>query len=412
MKSNLNSLPFAFSICLVSMLLDISRSYRFPSKFPPLFVRFASRSDTIDNHARAEPGRSTPAITWYPGHIAKAERELQDYLKKVDVVIEVRDARIPQSTAHPLVPQWVGNRPLIVAVVRIDQVPSAALRDWKAYFEKHSPYYERNDISVFFVDGKNGQGVHGLKREALKCSTAVNIKRKRLGIQPRAVRAAVIGFPNVGKSALINKILGRRVAKSMNMPGVTRSLQWVRIGGDKALDTTKESEIELLDSPGIIPAKHLDQDCAMKLAICNDIGEASYDRTLAAAAMCDRLIDIHKSKPSYVNMEAIKTRYSIEFDEMDGDEIVEAISEKYCQGNNIGAADKLLSDFRSGSLGKASLERPPGRLYNKPPEVERVYSKEGDEHGEINKIDSAWSAKHKGSMLKSPPDGRGEFDGW
>jgi ribosome biogenesis GTPase A len=174
----------------------------------------AGYEDVLD-----EMANPTQKITWYPGHIAKAERELADYLKKVDVVIEVRDARIPLATTHPMVPKWVGNKPLIIAVGRIDQISRKALRDWREYYAINPPHPDRPDAKVFFIDGKLGSGVLALKKEALKASTEINAKREKRGIQPRAVRAAVIGFPNVGKSALINRLLGRKVAKSRNLPG-------------------------------------------------------------------------------------------------------------------------------------------------------------------------------------------------
>lgn len=126
-----------------------------------------------------EGGAGPQAINWYPGHIAKAERELSDYLKRVDVVIEVRDARIPFSTTHPSVPAWVGKKPLIVAVARLDQVSKQALADWKEYYTLYPPHPERPDAKVFFVDGKLGSGVLGLKRYALKAGVAVNERRIR-----------------------------------------------------------------------------------------------------------------------------------------------------------------------------------------------------------------------------------------
>eukprot|EP01036_Dinobryon_divergens_P022496 gene22497-30757_t len=131
-----------------------------------------------------------PAISWYPGHIAKAERELAEYLKKVDVVIEVRDARIPLSTTHPSVPSWVGSRPLIVAIARLDQISSTALKDWREYYAMNAAHPTRPDAKVYFVDGKL------VKKQAMKAGVAVNERRRRRGIEPRAVRAAVIGFPN------------------------------------------------------------------------------------------------------------------------------------------------------------------------------------------------------------------------
>lgn len=117
---------------------------------------------------------SARPITWYPGHIAKAERALAEYLKKVDVVIEVRDARIPLSTAHPMVPEWVGSKPLIIAVARIDQISRKALDSWKEYYKVNPLHESRPDAKVFFIDGKLGSGVLALKKEALKAGVALN----------------------------------------------------------------------------------------------------------------------------------------------------------------------------------------------------------------------------------------------
>jgi ribosome biogenesis GTPase A len=149
-----------------------------------------------------EFAKEGPAISWYPGHIAKAERELADYLKKVDVVIEVRDARIPLATTHPMVPSWVGSKPLIVAIARLDQISSKALAEWREYYAVNPAHPQRPDAKVYFVDGKLGAGILTLKKQALKAGISINEKRVRRGIQPRAVRAAVIGFPNVGKSTI------------------------------------------------------------------------------------------------------------------------------------------------------------------------------------------------------------------
>jgi ribosome biogenesis GTPase A len=298
----------------------------------------------------------TTEISWYPGHIAKAERELADYLKKVDVVIEVRDARIPFATTHPMVPEWIGNKPLIVAIARLDQISKNALTEWKKYYTLHPAHHDRPDVKVYFIDGKLGAGVLSLKKQALKVGDVINEKRKRRGIQPRAVRAAVIGFPNVGKSALINRLLGRKLAKSRNLPGVTRKLQWVRIGG---VDGSSQNHLELLDSPGIIPAKQISQGNALKLAICNDIGEASYDRVAVAIEMCNLLKDIYSHRKANVDMRRIEERYKFSFHDKTGEEIVYQLSESSYHGNLISASDKLLGDFRRGFLGSCSLENAP-----------------------------------------------------
>ena len=353
---------------------------------------------------------ASPPISWYPGHIAKAERELSEYLKKVDVVIEVRDARIPFATTHPSVPEWVGNRPLIIAVARLDQVSSTALSQWKRYYFNNPAHKGRPDTKVFFIDGKIGTGVLALKKEALKAGDEINEKRKRKGIEPRAVRAAVIGFPNVGKSALINRLLGKKMAKSRNMPGVTRSLQWVRLGGSEA---SQEGGIEMLDSPGIIPARQLDQEGALKLAICNDIGEASYDRVVVAAAMCDLLNNLHKQHKNYVGMNKIIERYDMPFNEMTGEEIVFEVARKKYQGNSISAADKLLGDFRKGFLGYGSLEAPKSNNIIS----DKRNNDNNDNNDNINTRYSNDAMNAADTYTPKPQQtnldiGKGSYDGW
>jgi GTP-binding protein EngB required for normal cell division len=194
----------------------------FATKSSTNYSKNKKKGDAYSNDINGliDESASAAAISWYPGHIAKAEKELGEYLSKVDVVIEVRDCRIPLSTTHPKVPEWVGTRPLIVAMARLDQVSKRSLEEWKEYYAMHPIYPNRPNTKVFFVDGKLGTGVLSLKKEALKAGITINERRQRRGIQPRAVRAAVIGYPNVGKSALINRLLGRKMAKSRNLPGV------------------------------------------------------------------------------------------------------------------------------------------------------------------------------------------------
>ena len=206
----------------------------------------------VDEEAR---GPTSGIINWYPGHIAKAERDLQSYLKRIDVVVEARDARIARTTAHPSVAEWIGPRPRVVAYTFVDQCSEANVYDWRVF---HKPE-KKMPRTFFWVDAKRGTGEIGSIKVAIQnAAKDVNKKRALKGIKPRAVRCAVIGFPNVGKSALINKLAGRRVAKSENRAGVTRQLQWIRPRDFK--------DLELLDSPGIIPARQIDQTAASRLA--------------------------------------------------------------------------------------------------------------------------------------------------
>ncbi|GLC46929.1 hypothetical protein PLESTM_001946400 [Pleodorina starrii] len=211
-------------------------------------------------------------VQWYPGHIARAERQLKSQLSMVDVVLEVRDARIPVSTHHPQVASWVGAKPRLLLMNRADEVDPADLAAWRQH-------YRAQGQRVYWTDGRSGDGVKGVRKELLKVAAELNAKRAKRGLQPRPVRACVIGFPNIGKSALINRLVNRRAVASAPKPGVTRQLRWVRV----------DEQLDLLDAPGVIPASFRDQLAAQRLAMCNDIGEAAYLASAVAAAMVVRV---------------------------------------------------------------------------------------------------------------------------
>jgi ribosome biogenesis GTPase A len=274
-------------------------------------------------------------IQWYPGHIAKAERDLKDQLKRVDVILEVLDARIPLASHHPEVNSWIGSKPRLLILNRMDMIPAQICREWKQWFQQQGE-------NVYLTNAKDGKGVKGIKQAAQNVGYQVNKKRKEKGMLPRPVRAVVIGFPNVGKSALINRLLGRKAVRSERRAGVTRQLQWVRIS----------DEIELLDAPGIIPNRLNNQVNAVKLAICEDIGQASYDNQGIAAKFIDLLVELDLS-------DILQTRYKLNPLEMTGEEYIYNLGQKIFQGDTEKATMRLLNDFRKGIMGNLPLEFPP-----------------------------------------------------
>jgi hypothetical protein len=171
-----------------------------------------------------EENIQTHTVQWYPGHIARAERQLKEQLKMVDVVMEIRDARIPVSTCHPSLASWLGQKPSLLVFNRVDMVTKSDRAAWAAHFKAAKQ-------RVYWTDGKQGDGIRDLKADLLRVGVALNERRKARGLNPRPVRACVIGFPNIGKSAIINRLLGKRVAASAPKPGVTRILQWIRVRG-------------------------------------------------------------------------------------------------------------------------------------------------------------------------------------
>lgn len=276
-----------------------------------------------------------PAIQWYPGHIAKAERQLQEQISKVDVVLEVRDARIPFATYHPLLGKWIGNKPKILVINRVDAIPSAVRELWLEWFQAQ-------DEQPFFANAQKGTGVVAISKAAQSLGVAINQKRKERGMLPRAVRAVVIGFPNVGKSALINRLVNKRVVESARKAGVTKSLRWVRIS----------DQLELLDAPGIIPGRLNDQVAAVKLAICDDIGEAGYDRqSIAAAAieLCQELGYLAGFQARYGSMPIT----------LSGEEYLHQLANEKYRGDLERTSHLILNDFRTGILGQIPLELPP-----------------------------------------------------
>ncbi|PIA50202.1 hypothetical protein AQUCO_01300737v1 [Aquilegia coerulea] len=216
--------------------------------------------------------KSLRPVQWYPGHIAKTEKELKEQLKLMDVVIEVRDARIPLATSHPQLDSWIGNKKKILVLNREDMISTAERNAWATYFA-------RQGTKAVFSNGQLGMGALKLGRIAKSVAVGVNAKRRAKGLLPRPVRAGIVGYPNVGKSSLINRLLKRRKCPAAPRPGVTRELKWIRFGND----------LELLDSPGILPMRISDQGAAMKLAICDDIGERSYDVADVAAILVQML---------------------------------------------------------------------------------------------------------------------------
>lgn len=284
---------------------------------------------------------SSPPIQWYPGHIAKAEKSLLEQLKKVDVVLEVRDARIPLATCHPQMAQWAGNKERILVINRVDMIPPQVQQAWIKWFRTQGE-------EPHFTNANHGQGVIAVSQTAKGVGDIINQRRRDRGMLPRPVRAVVIGFPNVGKSALINRLLKRRVVESARRPGVTRQLRWVRIS----------DQLDLLDAPGVLPSRLTNQEAALKLAICDDIGEAAYDNQRVAAAFVDRLKQLQAEAPYLLSQQPLQARYQLDPMTITGEDYITTLADQRYQGDVERAARQILNDFRKGLLGAIPLELP------------------------------------------------------
>ncbi|KAK4529566.1 hypothetical protein CCYA_CCYA01G0423 [Cyanidiococcus yangmingshanensis] len=313
---------------------------------------------------RADGAGLPPAVAnWFPGHIAKAMRELRDRLSLIDVVVEVVDARIPYTTYPLFIHELIGNKSRVLALNRIDMVPSVAGRTWlralrRGALDTGCSVTAPEGTCVWpcvATDGKIGTGIPQLRRACIAAGTTVNERRAQRGLLPRPVRVVVIGFPNVGKSALINRLCGRRAAVSAARPGVTRQLQWVRLTQD----------LELLDTPGIIPPKLEDQEASSRLAMCDDIGETAYDVERIASMLVDSLLALEGSRWIEHSTVAIEEQHSARAilekrygcsGFSNGEEFLHLAAEKCTQKNVEKMSRRLLTDFRQLSLGRICLE--------------------------------------------------------
>ena len=286
---------------------------------------------------------STPPIQWYPGHIAKAEQQLKRNLDKVDLVIEVRDARIPLATGHPHLNRWVKGKQHLLVINRRDMVTAEAREAWQQWFKQQGQ-------ATVWCDAKAGTGVKQLQQAAIRAGNQLNERRRNRGMRPRPVRALTLGFPNVGKSALINRLVKQKVVASARRAGVTRTLRWVRLGQD----------LDLLDAPGVLPPRLDDQRAALFLALCDDIGQAAYDGELVAQAFLRLLSEMQSRAGAGVSLEKVERRYGIPVTGVTADPALwmEAAALKHTSADTARMAQRLMDDFRKSALGSISLELP------------------------------------------------------
>ncbi len=196
-------------------------------------------------------------IQWFPGHMAKARREVTEQLKKVDVVFELVDARIPYSSRNPMIDEVIQQKPRVVIFNKKDMANDKEMAKWYAFFK------EKGAIPVA-VDAKHGKGLKSVEAAAIEVTKEKFEREKAKGLKPRAIRAMIVGIPNVGKSTLINKLANRSIAQTGNKPGVTKQQQWIKVG----------KSLQLLDTPGILWPKFEDQQVGIKLSLTGAIKDS------------------------------------------------------------------------------------------------------------------------------------------
>ena len=275
---------------------------------------------------------------WYPGHMTKAKRMMQENIKLIDLIIELVDARIPMSSRNPDIDELGKGKSRIVLLNKSDLADARLNQEWESFFKEKGYFVQP-------LNAKTGAGIKNIQALVQEsCKEKIERDRKR-GIINRPVRAMVVGIPNVGKSTFINSFAGKACAKTGNKPGVTKGKQWIRLN----------KNLELLDTPGILWPKFEDQKIGERLALIGSINDEILHVDELAVAL------IRNLKNSYLDL--LEKRYDITIDEDAYDTLKRiAIARKCLQKGELPDVDRassmLIEDFRSGKLGRITLERP------------------------------------------------------
>lgn len=275
---------------------------------------------------------------WYPGHMTKAKRMMQENIKLIDLIIELVDARIPMSSRNPDIDELGKGKARIILLNKSDLADAGLNQEWENFFKEKGYFVQP-------LNAKSGAGIKNIQALVQEsCKEKIERDRKR-GIINRPVRAMVVGIPNVGKSTFINSFAGKACAKTGNKPGVTKGKQWIRLNRN----------LELLDTPGILWPKFEDQKIGEHLALIGSINDEILHVDELAVAL------IRNLKNSYLDL--LEKRYNITMDEDAYDTLKKiAIARRCLQKGELPDVDRassmLLEDFRSGKLGRITLERP------------------------------------------------------
>ena len=279
------------------------------------------------------------AIKWFPGHMVKTKREIQNNLKLVDAVIEIRDARIPKSSKNPDIDTLCAGKPRVILLNKSDLTDPKVTKAWKESLTN-------DETIVLEVNALKGEGLNAIKPALLKLLKEKHDRLKAKGLAKITTRAMVVGIPNVGKSTFINKMAKNNIAKTGDRPGVTKNKQWIK---------TKLG-IELMDTPGVLWPKFEDEIVGLNLAFTGAIKDEIMDTEELALKLVERLQE--------TNPEELMTRYKLtELHENPLDNL-DAIARKrgaIMAGNQIDynrIAGIILDEFRGGKIGKISLEKP------------------------------------------------------
>lgn len=284
-----------------------------------------------------------PSIQWFPGHMAKTRRLIQQNLRLVDLVVELVDARIPVSSRNPELDKWIETKPRIILLNKCDVADERVTQSWCSYFKNRG-------IPALATDSTSGRGLKSFPPLVREVLSELLKRREAKGMVGRPVRLMIVGIPNVGKSSFINKIAGGKYARVEDRPGVTRTKQWISFGGD----------MELMDMPGVLWPKFEDETVGEHLAFTGAVKDDVVDIELLAMRLLQLLALEYPG--------SLAERYKVEVPaEIDGYELLCAVGKKrgmLISGGEVNterAAITVLDEFRAGKLGRITLEKPPAK---------------------------------------------------
>lgn len=281
------------------------------------------------------------SVQWFPGHMAKAQKLLTENVKLVDVVMELRDARIPESSYNPLLQTVIGTKPRLVILTKSDLADAQATKDWMTHLRRAA-----GGAEVLAVDVHSASLGRAILPKLEQLAAPKLPRNKQNGAPLRPVRTMVVGIPNVGKSSLINALAKRAAAKTGALPGVTRAKQWIRLA----------ESVELLDTPGMLWPKLEDPEGARKLAVTGAVGQGGFDELELAAWLLAYLAAHHGQ---------LLQRYKVEDLSQTGDQLLSEVGRRrgcLVAGGKIDlsrAAELVLLEFRTGKMGALTLDEAP-----------------------------------------------------
>lgn len=276
-------------------------------------------------------------IQWFPGHMTKAKRMMESQLKLVDIVIEMLDARIPRSSSNPLLIPLVGGKPKIVVLNKIDLADQALADEYAERLRSHG-------LPTVLLDSTDQNNYKKLLSVIKEVAKPLLQKWLNKGVKNKSIRVMIVGIPNVGKSSLINRMIGKAKVKTGDKPGVTRGQQWLSIG----------QNIELLDTPGILWPKFEDPDIAFGLAVTGAIKDDIFDNEIAVQLL------LHKLQQHYPK--ELTARYNIDISTLTADELINEIAKKRGCLKTGGVIDRdkaiglILREYRDGKIGRFVLD--------------------------------------------------------